>query len=184
MFWMLLSVHNILGHFYGDCDRTRGWNKLPDREVFICKFTWAWFECFLLGNYPNSPPSLICLHVFQPVHMADFSQVKSIQTTTQEDRGILQIRIAGAVDPLTITSSPSEVEDMADLIDGYCRLVHDINTSLWTRKGMFTSMLWFPSVCTMSCHLFGFLCTLLYNYCTEDKAHLVCLLISSSQCRS
>nr|XP_011413792.2 focal adhesion kinase 1 isoform X9 [Crassostrea gigas] len=70
-----------------------------------------------------------------PVHMADFSQVKSIQTTTQEDRGILQIRIAGAVDPLTITSSPSEVEDMADLIDGYCRLVHDINTSLWTRKG-------------------------------------------------
>lgn len=98
-------------------------------------------ECFLLGNYPNSPSSLICLHVFQPVHMADFSQVKSIQTTTQEDRGILQIRIAGAVDPLTITSSPSEVEDMADLIDGYCRLVHDINTSLWTRKGMFTSML-------------------------------------------
>lgn len=184
MFWILLSVHNILGNFYGDCDRTRGWNKLPDREVFICKFTWAWFECFLLGNYPNSPSSLICLHVFQPVHMADFSQVKSIQTTTQEDRGILQIRIAGAVDPLTITSSPSEVEDMADLIDGYCRLVHDINTSLWTRKGMFTSMLWFPSVCTMSCHLFGFLCTLLYNYCTEDKAHLICLLISSSQCRS
>ena len=72
---------------------------------------------------------------FQPVHMADFSQVKSIQTTSQDGRGILQIRIAGAVDPLTITSSPSEVEDMADLIDGYCRLVHDINTSLWTRKG-------------------------------------------------
>jgi focal adhesion kinase 1 len=69
--------------------------------------------------------------------MADFSQVKSIQTTTFDGRGILQIKIAGAVDPLTITSSPSEVEDMADLIDGYCRLVHDINTSLWTRKGRY-----------------------------------------------
>lgn len=92
---------------------------------------------------------------FQPVHMADFSQVKSIQTTTQEDRGILQIRIAGAVDPLTITSSPSEVEDMADLIDGYCRLVHDINTSLWTRKGM----------CSLQC----------FNFCLFVQCLVICL---------
>lgn len=69
--------------------------------------------------------------------MADFSQVQSIQTVAFENKGILQIKIAGATEPLTITcTSLSVAEDMADLIDGYCRLVHDVNTSLWSRKGM------------------------------------------------
>ena len=70
--------------------------------------------------------------------MADFSQVKSIQTSSSPDgKGALQIRIAGANEPLTIIcASVNDAEDMADLIDGYCRLVHNVKTSLWTRKGM------------------------------------------------
>lgn len=71
-----------------------------------------------------------------PTHMADFSQVQSIQTLRLDDgKGVLQLRIAGASEPLTITcASLAEAEDMADLIDGYCRLVHDIQVSFWTKK--------------------------------------------------
>ena len=76
------------------------------------------------------------LSCFQPVHMADFSQVQTIQTIAFDNKGVLQIKIAGATEPLTITcASTAEAEDMADLIDGYCRLVHDVQNSLWTRKG-------------------------------------------------
>lgn len=68
--------------------------------------------------------------------MADFNQVQSIQTSVSENKGLLQIKVAGATEPLTITcSSVDEAEDMADLIDGYCRLVHDISTSVWSKKG-------------------------------------------------
>lgn len=68
--------------------------------------------------------------------MADFSQVQSIQTSSSENKGILQIKVAGATEPLTITcASVDDAEDMADLIDGYCRLVHDISSSVWSRKG-------------------------------------------------
>lgn len=74
--------------------------------------------------------------IFQPTHMADFSQVQSIQTSSSENKGILQIKVAGATEPLTITcTSVDDAEDMADLIDGYCRLVHDITSSVWSRKG-------------------------------------------------
>ena len=69
--------------------------------------------------------------------MADFSQVQAIQTVSLDDgKGVLQLRIAGAAEPLTITcASITEAEDMADLIDGYCRLVHDFQGSFWTKKG-------------------------------------------------
>lgn len=69
--------------------------------------------------------------------MADFSQVQAIQTLSLDDgKGVLQLRIAGATEPLTITcASLAEAEDMADLIDGYCRLVHDFQGSFWTKKG-------------------------------------------------
>ncbi|XP_056017638.1 focal adhesion kinase 1-like isoform X13 [Ostrea edulis] len=108
-----------------------------DQERFKCNVgsTTSWGISMEIVIGPEVGISYQTEKSSSPVHMADFSQVKSIQTTTFDGRGILQIRIAGAVDPLTITSSPSEVEDMADLIDGYCRLVHDISTSLWTRKG-------------------------------------------------
>lgn len=71
--------------------------------------------------------------------MAEFAQVQSIQTFLGDDsKGILQLKIAGAAEPLTVTCSCLDIaEDMADLIDGYCRLVHDMQKSLWTRKGKY-----------------------------------------------
>jgi focal adhesion kinase 1 len=69
--------------------------------------------------------------------MAEFAQVQSIQTVSGDDgKGVLQLKIAGAAEPLTIVCPTLDTaEDMADLIDGYCRLVHDMAKTLWTRKG-------------------------------------------------
>lgn len=75
----------------------------------------------------------------QPTHMAEFAQVQSIQTMTGDDgKGVVQLKITGAAEPLTITCKTlDEVEDMADLIDGYCRLVHDMQGTLWSKRGEF-----------------------------------------------
>ena len=70
--------------------------------------------------------------------MADFHQVQSIHTVASDSdlKGLLQLKIAGASEPLAITCpSLSAAEDMADLIDGYCRLVNSGNNSCWNRKG-------------------------------------------------
>lgn len=70
--------------------------------------------------------------------MADFTQVQSIQTHALEgdQKGVLQLKIAGASEPLTITCfSLMDAEDIADLIDGYCQLTHDTRATLWCRKG-------------------------------------------------
>ena len=84
--------------------------------------------------------------------MADFSHIQSIQTVVPPSsagaaddpastdpssrKACLQLKVAGSSELLTITC-PSLVvaENMADLIDGYCRLVNDSRTSIWNRKG-------------------------------------------------
>lgn len=74
----------------------------------------------------------------KPTKLADFDKVQSIQTLTNESdlKGVLQLRIAGAAEPLTINfSSLSAAEDLADLIDGYCRVVDSGRSSCWNRKG-------------------------------------------------
>ena len=94
--------------------------------------------------------------VFQATHMADFSHIQSIQTILSQpqtntcdavsgsnfsaanaSKASLQLRVAGSSELLTITCPSLDVaESMADLIDGYCRLVNRAPTSIWHRKGM------------------------------------------------
>lgn len=74
--------------------------------------------------------------------MADFSSVLGLQTLVSDcnthQKAMLQLRVAGATETLTITCpSLSEAESLADLIDGYCRLHNNTDTSLWNRKGKF-----------------------------------------------
>ena len=74
----------------------------------------------------------------QPTRLSEFAHVQSIQTGSSEHdlKGVLQLRIVGASEPLTITCrSLSEAEDVADLMDGYCRLVNNNSKSCWIRKG-------------------------------------------------
>ncbi|XP_026226697.1 focal adhesion kinase 1-like isoform X3 [Anabas testudineus] len=72
-----------------------------------------------------------------PTHLANFNQVQSIQYSALEDKdrkGILQLMVAGAPEPLTVTTaSLTAAENMADLIDGYCRLVSSATHSFIVR---------------------------------------------------
>ena len=59
-----------------------------------------------------------------------------------QGKSVLQLRVAGSAELLTITCpSMAEAENMADLVDGYCRLVNQSSTSIWSRKGMSFSSL-------------------------------------------
>ena len=85
--------------------------------------------------------------------MADFSHIQSIQTvlvpspsnscdpapsSLNQSKASLQLRVAGSPELLTITCPSLDVaESMADLIDGYCRLVNRSPTSTWHRKGRY-----------------------------------------------
>ena len=68
---------------------------------------------------------------------------KDCQDATQREThwilyfsGLLQLRVAGSAELLTVTCpSLREAENIADLVDGYCRLVNNSPTSIWTRKG-------------------------------------------------
>ncbi|CAG5932941.1 unnamed protein product [Menidia menidia] len=59
-----------------------------------------------------------------PTCLAKFSQVRSISCSGETDgRALLMVHIEGAKQPLSVnTSSLAVAENMADLIDGYCRL--------------------------------------------------------------
>lgn len=72
--------------------------------------------------------------------MAEFTQIQSIQTLVSDckehAKACIKLRVTGAAETLSITcSSLDQAESLADLIDGYCRLMTGSNTSLWNRKG-------------------------------------------------
>uniref|UniRef100_A0A8C7CFI0 non-specific protein-tyrosine kinase n=1 Tax=Oncorhynchus kisutch TaxID=8019 RepID=A0A8C7CFI0_ONCKI len=74
-----------------------------------------------------------------PVCLASFSQVRSIRCSPQNDgQALLTVDIQGAKQPLSVTTTClATAENMADLIDGYCRLGTSSDTSLiiTTNKG-------------------------------------------------
>ena len=74
----------------------------------------------------------------QPTHMADFAHITSLQTVVgdpgQTGKAMLQLRVAGSAELLTVTCpSLTVAENMADLVDGYCRIVNNATTSMWNR---------------------------------------------------
>lgn len=105
-------------------------------ERFRCALGSGWSISVEIVIGPDVGISYLTEKASTPTHMADFAQVQSIQTAGgDEGKGIVQLKIVGAAEPLTITCKALEfVEDMANLIDGYCRLVHDMQRTLWTRR--------------------------------------------------
>lgn len=74
--------------------------------------------------------------------MADFRSIEAIQTSLSDceahRKAVIQLRVAGAAETLRITCpSEEDMESLAELIDGYCRLVTDGNSSLWNRKSAY-----------------------------------------------
>ncbi|XP_076239601.1 protein tyrosine kinase 2 Fak isoform X2 [Calliopsis andreniformis] len=111
-----------------------------DQERFICALGSSWSIPVELVIGPDLGISYMAHRGGTvPTRMAEFSQIQSIQTLVSDckehAKACIQLRVAGAAETLSITcSSLDQAESLADLIDGYCRLVTESNTSLWNRK--------------------------------------------------
>ncbi|XP_075067763.1 focal adhesion kinase 1 isoform X3 [Mixophyes fleayi] len=108
-----------------------------DKECFKCALGSSWIISVELAIGPEEGISYLTDKGSNPTHLADFTQVQTIQYSSSEEKdrkGILQLKIAGAPEPLTVTApSLTIAENMADLIDGYCRLVSGASESFIIR---------------------------------------------------
>ncbi|XP_066121686.1 focal adhesion kinase 1 isoform X6 [Saccopteryx bilineata] len=108
-----------------------------DKECFKCALGSSWIISVELAIGPEEGISYLTDKGCNPTHLADFNQVQTIQYSNSEDKdrkGMLQLKIAGAPEPLTVTApSLTIAENMADLIDGYCRLVNGASQSFIIR---------------------------------------------------
>ncbi|XP_053571366.1 focal adhesion kinase 1 isoform X5 [Bombina bombina] len=108
-----------------------------DKECFKCALGSSWIISVELAIGPEEGISYLTDKGSNPTHLADFTQVQTIQYSSSEEKdrkGILQLKIAGAPEPLTVTApSLTIAENMADLIDGYCRLVNGASESFIIR---------------------------------------------------
>lgn len=109
-----------------------------NQERFKCALGYSWSISVELVVGPDVGISYLTEKASTPTHIADFQDVQSIQTlspNSDDSKGVLQLKIAGATEPLSLSCvSLAVAEDMADLIDGYCRLVNNRQETLWRRK--------------------------------------------------
>ncbi|XP_067834566.1 focal adhesion kinase 1 isoform X2 [Heptranchias perlo] len=109
-----------------------------DKECFKCALGSSWIISVELAIGPEEGISYLTDKGSMPTHLANFNQVQTIQYSNSDDKdrkGTLQLKIAGASEPLTITTPSLNIaENMADLIDGYCRLVNEVMESFIIRS--------------------------------------------------
>ncbi|KAJ7988680.1 hypothetical protein DPEC_G00311740 [Dallia pectoralis] len=101
------------------------------QETYSCQLVQGWSLSVDLVIGPDG----ICQRTDKtslPVRLASFSQVRSIRCSQQNDgKALLMVDITGAKQPLSVTTERlATAENMADLIDGYCRLETTAETSL------------------------------------------------------
>ncbi|KAK3562987.1 hypothetical protein QTP86_013255 [Hemibagrus guttatus] len=106
-----------------------------DEEVFPCELVQGWSLAVDLVISSKG----ICQRTDKnstPICLADFKQIQKIKCSSQNDgKALLYIEIQGVKQPLSInTVSLAIAENMADLIDGYCRLGSGKDTSLIMRS--------------------------------------------------
>ncbi|XP_045900103.1 focal adhesion kinase 1-like isoform X2 [Micropterus dolomieu] len=108
-----------------------------DKECFKCALGSSWVIAVELAIGPEEGISYLTDKGLTPTHLANFNQVQSIQYSALEEKdrkGMLQLNVAGAPEPLTVTTALlTTAENMADLIDGYCRLVSSATHSFIVR---------------------------------------------------
>ncbi|KAK1795551.1 hypothetical protein P4O66_001049 [Electrophorus voltai] len=105
-----------------------------NEEVFPCELVQGWSLAvdLVIGakgirQRAQTDSSTVCL--------ADFKQIRSIECSPQGDgKALLDIEIKGAKQALSISvPTVAMAENMADLIDGYCRMESNTDTSLILR---------------------------------------------------
>ncbi|XP_019491707.1 PREDICTED: protein-tyrosine kinase 2-beta isoform X2 [Hipposideros armiger] len=102
-----------------------------DQETYRCELIQGWNITVDLVIGPKGIRQLTSQDA-KPTCLAEFKQIKSIRCLLlEEGQAVLQLDIEGAPQPLSIkTSTLAEAENMADLIDGYCRLQGEHKGSL------------------------------------------------------
>uniref|UniRef100_A0A8C0ZIB4 non-specific protein-tyrosine kinase n=1 Tax=Cyanistes caeruleus TaxID=156563 RepID=A0A8C0ZIB4_CYACU len=109
-----------------------------EQESFRCQLAQGWNITVDLVIGPKGIRQLTAKDS-KPTCLAEFRDIRSIRCSAAEDgQALLQLALSGNPQSLAIrTSSLAEAENMADLIDGYCRLQGDSETSLiaFPRKG-------------------------------------------------
>ncbi|KAG7153494.1 Focal adhesion kinase 1-like [Homarus americanus] len=113
--------------------------KKYDQESFRCALGSGWSIPVTLLVGPSVGISYMTDSAAKPNHMASFEQVQSVETLTTDcdthRKALVQLKVAGTAEALTVTCpSIASAESLADLIDGYCRLVNNTRTSLWNTK--------------------------------------------------
>ncbi|XP_077547076.1 protein tyrosine kinase 2 Fak isoform X3 [Haemaphysalis longicornis] len=108
-----------------------------DRETFPCALGTGWSVPVELVVNQELGIGYLTDRNGQLNHIANFQQVQSIQTIVNDvsPKPVLQLKIAGASEVLSISCpSLAIAESIADLVDGYCRLVQGTQASFWSRK--------------------------------------------------
>ncbi|NXD74170.1 FAK2 kinase, partial [Eolophus roseicapillus] len=109
-----------------------------DQESYRCELIQGWNITVDLVIGPKGIRQMTSKEA-KPTCLAEFKHIKSIKCSSMEEgRAVLQLGLSGTPQSLAIkTASLAEAENMADLIDGYCRLQGDLETSLiiFPRRG-------------------------------------------------
>ncbi|XP_075454735.1 protein-tyrosine kinase 2-beta isoform X2 [Ascaphus truei] len=102
-----------------------------DQETYRCELAQGWSITVDLVIGPKGIRQLTGKDA-KPTCFTEFTQIKSIKCSLLEDgRALLLLGISGAPQPLAIkTPSLAVAENMADLIDGYCRLQNEFKDTL------------------------------------------------------
>ncbi|XP_014117025.1 PREDICTED: protein-tyrosine kinase 2-beta [Pseudopodoces humilis] len=102
-----------------------------EQESFRCQLAQGWNITVDLVIGPKGIRQLTAKDS-KPTCLAEFRDIRSIRCSAAEDgQALLQLALSGNPQSLAIrTSSLAEAENMADLIDGYCRLQGGSETSL------------------------------------------------------
>uniref|UniRef100_A0A8C9U3C5 non-specific protein-tyrosine kinase n=1 Tax=Scleropages formosus TaxID=113540 RepID=A0A8C9U3C5_SCLFO len=102
-----------------------------EEEVFPCELVVS-VECVGICSRKACIKHPICL--------AEFPQIRSVKCSSQSDgKTLLNVEIDGAKQPLSInTSTLAMAENMADLIDGYCRVECGKKSSVIKRCAVLT----------------------------------------------
>jgi len=107
-----------------------------DHETFQCGLGASWSVPVQLVIGPEIGIGYIADKSSSPIHVANFSQIRSIQTITGEatEKGQVYLTVTGSAEPLVITTDEfSMAENIAEVVDGHCCLENS-GVSCWKNQ--------------------------------------------------